>query len=76
MTTNLCGLIRSSYRAKKDRETEDEITIFISVGFAMEDLEAYKLIYVLATRENVGNMINISTIPKFSKNIYKSFFNI
>jgi ornithine cyclodeaminase len=61
---------------KKGRETDDGITIFDSVGFTMEDLQVYKLVYDLATKENSGNMTNISSIPKFSKNIYKSFFNI
>lgn len=61
---------------KKGRDNEREITIFDSVGFAMEDLQVYKLVYEMAIKENLGNMINISSIPKYSKNIYESFFNI
>ena len=61
---------------KKGRDNEHEITIFDSVGFAMEDLQVYKLVYEMAIKENLGNMINISSIPKYSKNIYESFFNI
>jgi len=61
---------------KKGREHKDEITIFDSVGFAMEDLQVYKLIYELAINENIGNQLNISSIPQNSKNIYQSFFDI
>ncbi len=61
---------------KKGREHEDEITIFDSVGFAMEDLQVYRLIYDLAIKENIGNRVNISSIPQNCKNIYQSFFNM
>ncbi|HSA75697.1 MAG TPA: hypothetical protein VLE21_05860 [Candidatus Nitrosocosmicus sp.] len=58
------------------RDNDKQITIFDSVGFAMEDLQVYKLVYEMAIRENIGNVVNISSIPKYSKNIYKSFFSI
>lgn len=60
----------------KGRDNEKQITIFDSVGFAMEDLQVYKLVYEMAIKENIGNMVNISSIPKYSKNIYKSYFDI
>ncbi|MDR4492367.1 MAG: hypothetical protein MRJ97_15835 [Candidatus Nitrosocosmicus sp.] len=58
------------------RDNERQITIFDSVGFAMEDLQVYKLVYEMAIKENIGNMVNITSIPKYSKNIYKSYFDI
>jgi ornithine cyclodeaminase len=61
---------------RKGRDHEKQITIFDSVGFAMEDLQVYKLIYELAIKENMGIMMSICSIPMYSKNIYKSYFNI
>lgn len=61
---------------KSGRINNDEITIFDSVGFAMEDLQVYKLIYQLAIKEKIGKRIDITSIPKYSKNIYQSFFNL
>lgn len=61
---------------KSGRRNNDEITIFDSVGFAMEDLQVYRLIYELAIKEEIGKRIDITSIPKNSKNIYQSFFNI
>lgn len=59
---------------KKGREGEREITIFDSVGFAMEDLQVYKMIYKMVIQEKIGSIIKISSTPKFSKNLYRSFF--
>lgn len=39
----------------------------------MDKFASIKLIYELATKDNVGNMTNISSIPKYSKNIFKYF---
>jgi ornithine cyclodeaminase/alanine dehydrogenase-like protein (mu-crystallin family) len=59
---------------KNGRMKEDEVTVFDSVGFAMEDLQVYKLVYELATREGIGKRVNIASRPKYSKNIYESYF--
>ncbi|KAA2280645.1 MAG: hypothetical protein AB7V56_15195 [Candidatus Nitrosocosmicus sp.] len=61
---------------KKGRETRDEITVFDSVGFAMEDLQVYKMIYEMAIKEGVGTFMNITSKPDNCKNLYKSFFNL
>jgi len=53
---------------------DNEVTIFDSVGFAMEDLVTYKMIYDLAIKEKVGKRINIASRPKFIKNLYESYF--
>lgn len=59
---------------KNSRIREDEVTVFDSVGFAMEDLQTYKLIYELAIGEGVGKIVNIAARPKHSKNLYESYF--
>ncbi|PWU78894.1 MAG: hypothetical protein DLM72_20230 [Candidatus Nitrosopolaris wilkensis] len=59
---------------KVGRINDNEVTIFDSVGFAMEDLQVYKLVFDLAIKERVGKRVNIASRPKFSKNIYESYF--
>lgn len=71
--SDLAGIVAG---LRKGRDDDKQITIFDSVGFAMEDLQVYKLVYELATKENIGNIVKVSSIPKYSKNIYKSYFNI
>ena len=61
---------------KKGREYDQEITIFDSVGFAMEDLQVYKLLYNMAIELKVGKFLNITSDPKYCKNIYKSYFGV
>ena len=46
---------------KKGRETADEVTIFDSVGFAVEDFSALRLVYELANKYDIGQ--NIEMIP-------------
>jgi alanine dehydrogenase len=53
---------------------DHDITVFDSVGFAMEDLQAFKLVYDLAISERVGKIVDIAALPKFSKNLYESYF--
>ena len=59
---------------KQPRRNESEITIFDSVGFAMQDLQTFRLIYELSTNEKVGKLVNISAKPTYSKNLYQSYF--
>jgi len=59
---------------KEPRTKEDEVTIFDSVGFAMEDLQAFKLIYELSIKEGIGKRVNIAAKPRYSKNLYQSYF--
>jgi ornithine cyclodeaminase/alanine dehydrogenase-like protein (mu-crystallin family) len=61
-------------RNKIGRIKDDEVTIFDSVGFAMEDLQVYKLVYELAIKEGIGKRVNIASRPKYSKSIYDSYF--
>jgi alanine dehydrogenase len=53
---------------------DHDITVFDSVGFAMEDLQAFKLVYDLAISERVGKVVDIAAHPTFSKNLYESYF--
>lgn len=46
---------------KKGRENDNEITIFDSVGFAVEDYSVLKLVYKISTDLNLGT--NIDLIP-------------
>jgi ornithine cyclodeaminase/alanine dehydrogenase-like protein (mu-crystallin family) len=59
---------------KIGRIKDDEVTVFDSVGFALEDLQVYKLVYELAIKERIGKRVNIASRPKYSKNIYDSYF--
>ena len=55
---------------KSGRENDAEITLFDSVGFAIEDFAILKLIYVLAKKNNIG--IEMDLIPGLQdpKNLY------
>ena len=45
--------------AKSGRETQDEITIFDSVGFAVEDFSVLRLTYDLAGKYNIGHDVDM-----------------
>jgi ornithine cyclodeaminase/alanine dehydrogenase-like protein (mu-crystallin family) len=62
-----------SYR-RESRVKEDEVTIFDSVGFAMEDLQMLKIVYELAVSQGVGKRVNIAARPNCSKDLYESYF--
>lgn len=55
---------------KKGRESDDEITLFDSVGFAIEDFAILKLIYALAVKHNIGATMDF--IPELDdpKNLF------
>jgi ornithine cyclodeaminase len=59
---------------KIGRSEDDEVTVFDSVGFALEDMQVYKLVYELAIKQGIGKRVNIASRPKYSKNIYDSYF--
>ena len=44
---------------KKGRESREEITVFDSVGFALEDLVILKIVYELAEKLNLGREVNL-----------------
>ena len=55
---------------KSKRESSDEITVFDSVGFAIEDLSVLKMIYNMSNKYNIGQ--NIDMIPNITdpKNLF------
>jgi ornithine cyclodeaminase len=56
---------------KTGRESDTQITLFDSVGFAMEDFSALRYIYELAQSLNIGNTIPL--IPELDnpKDLYQ-----
>jgi len=55
---------------KKGRESDAEITLFDSVGFAIEDFAILKFVYALAVENNLGTEMNL--IPELDnpKNLF------
>lgn len=47
-----------------------EITIFDSVGFALEDYSALRLIYDIAKEENIGRLETLVPVPENPKDLY------
>lgn len=45
--------------SKKGRETSDEVTIFDSVGFAVEDFSVLRLTYDLANKYDIGHDVDM-----------------
>jgi len=54
---------------KKGRESDWEITLFDSVGIALEDYSALRLTYELAERYNIGQDINLTPVLKNPKDL-------
>lgn len=55
---------------KKGRESTDEITLFDSVGFALEDYSALRLIYRLAEEYNLGHKLDMIPNTPDPKNLF------
>ncbi len=55
--------------SKKGREADKEITLFDSVGIALEDYSALRLTYELAEKYNIGNESNLITVLKDPKDL-------
>lgn len=55
-TTQLYTLIKEN---KLGRKNDHEVTIFDSVGFALEDYSTLRMLYDLATQKNIGEFIKI-----------------
>ncbi len=53
-------------KKKPGRESNDEITLFDSVGFALEDFSTLYLVNLLAEKENIGHHLNM--IPEQLQN--------
>lgn len=57
-------------KKKPGRESDQEITLFDSVGFALEDYSALQLVNDLASERNIGHMIDLIPHPKDPKNLF------
>lgn len=55
--------------SKKGRESNQEITLFDSVGIALEDYSALRLTYELAQTYNIGEDCNLTPLIKDPKNL-------
>lgn len=56
---------------KPGRENDSEITLFDSVGFALEDYSVLKLIHRLSEEMNAGECVNILPEVKDPKNLFE-----
>ena len=65
-----CELYELIKGEKKGRENSDEITVFDSVGFALEDFSVLKLVYDLAQEYNIGNEIDLIANQNDPKNLF------
>jgi len=54
----------------KGRTNDQEITLFDSVGFALEDFSILKLIYQLSAKLNIGQEANMIPSPVNPKDLY------
>ncbi len=54
---------------KKGRENDEEITLFDSIGIALEDYSALRLTYELAEKYNIGEERNITPVLKDPKDL-------
>lgn len=59
---------------KKGRENNQEITLFDSVGIALEDYSALRLTYELAEKYNVGRVLNLTPVLKDHKNLISAVY--
>ncbi|API86331.1 ornithine cyclodeaminase [Francisella uliginis] len=57
---------------KKGRESDDEITIYDSVGFAVEDFSALRLTLDLAEKYDIGSQMDMVPPIKDPKNLFSA----
>ncbi len=69
-TTELHEVIRG---LKEGRKSDEEVTLFDSVGFAIEDFSVLKLVYELAKKYNIGKELDLIPIMKDPKDLFVSF---
>lgn len=55
---------------KPGRTSDEEITIFDSVGFALEDYSALRLLLDISQQNNLGELIDLVPKPDNSKDLY------
>ena len=69
-TTELQEVIKG---LKVGRKNDSEITLFDSVGFAIEDFSVLKLIYKLAKQYNIGKELDLIPVMDDPKDLFVSF---
>ena len=69
-TTELHEVIKG---LKKGRKNDDEVTLFDSVGFAIEDFSVLKLVYKLAQKYNIGKELDLIPSMQDPKDLFTSF---
>lgn len=57
---------------REGRENSSEITLFDSVGFALEDYSALSLVYALAEKHGIGERISLFPNPQDPKDLFSS----
>lgn len=67
-----CELHELVQNLKSGRENENEITVFDSVGFALEDYSVLKVIYELANEYNIGHEIELIPNLNDPKNLFST----
>lgn len=60
---------------KKGRESDEEMTLFDSVGFALEDFSALKLVYQLSEKYQIGQDVELIPSLKHPKDLFR-FLNL
>lgn len=60
--------------SKPGRTSDDEITIFDSVGFALEDYSALRMLFDIAKQHNLGEFISLVPELKDPKDLYSSIY--
>ncbi len=58
---------------KNGRKNDDEVTLFDSVGFAIEDFSVLKLVYKLAQKYNIGKELDLIPSMEDPKDLFTSF---
>lgn len=59
---------------KKGRDNDQEITLFDSVGIALEDYSSLRLTYELAEKYKIGEELNLTPTLKDSKNLISAVY--
>ncbi len=55
---------------KKGRESPEQVTVFDSVGFALEDFSALRYLYAVSRERNVGIELDLIPAPRDPKDLY------
>jgi len=61
---------------KKGRDSADQITVFDSVGFALEDFAAMRFVYETALSMNIGKRLSLIPQMKEPKNLFGTLLKL